>query len=301
MNYKQQNENEVIIKLDGRMANQMFEWAFARAFEAKNGVLPLIDNSKETLKLNHFKLMKDLKVIHQPLWNKILRKIIIFRNLRNKITELKFDLPVYTEQTYYKFDENIYNCCTPIYLKGYFQCEKYLNEVREQLLKDFELTKPLNNKNKAMLDKIKNTESVSIHFRRGDYTKEKIAKRFGNLGLQYYYDAVKEVVKISDKKPTLFIFSDDIKWVRKNVKFDYETVYVDINNGKQGYLDLELMKKCKHNIIANSSFSWMSAWLNENTNKIVVAPKFWRPFIESFQEEYDLIPNDWRRVNAYYN
>ena len=75
MKYKTQKENEVILKLDGRMANQMFEWAFARAFEARNGILPLIDNSKETLKLGNFTMFKSLKTIKQPLWNKFLRKI----------------------------------------------------------------------------------------------------------------------------------------------------------------------------------------------------------------------------------
>ena len=73
-------------------------------------------------------------------------------------------------------------------------------------------------------------------------------------------------------------------------KFNYETVYADINSSRQGYFDLELMKHCKHNIIANSSFSWWGAWLNENENKIVVAPEKW---IATLDSNYDIIPENW--------
>ena len=291
MKYIVQNKNEVILKLDGRMANQMFEWAFARAFEAKNGILPLIDNSKETLKLNHFAMFKELKAIKQPFWNKFLRKVIIFRNLRNRITELKFDIPTYSEPD--DFDENMFNIKAPAYIKGYFQNEKYFNDVREILIKDFKLTAKLNRANKKMLEMIKNTESVAVHFRRGDYTKKRVADYFGACSVEYYQKAVKTVADKLDKKPTLFIFSDDINWVRQNVNFDYETVYVDINSGKKGFFDMELMKNCRHNIIANSSFSWMSAWLNENPDKIVVAPT---PWTNDGTKNREIVPENWIKL-----
>lgn len=291
MKYIVQNKNEVILKLDGRMANQMFEWAFARAFEAKNGILPLIDNSKETLKLNHFAMFKELKTIKQPFWNKFLRKVIIFRNLRNRITELKFDIPTYSEPD--DFDENMFNIKAPAYIKGYFQNEKYFNDVRELLIKDFKLTAKLNQANKKMLEMIKNTESVAVHFRRGDYTKKRVADYFGVCSVEYYQKAVKTVADKLDKKPTLFIFSDDINWVRQNVNFDYETVYVDINSGKKGFFDMELMKNCRHNIIANSSFSWMSAWLNENPDKIIVAPT---PWTNDETKNREIVPENWIKL-----
>lgn len=292
MQYKPQKENEIIVKLDGRMANQMFEWAFARAYEAKNGILPLIDNSKETLKLNNFALMKDLKTIKQPFWNKVLRKIIIFRNLRNKITELKFDSMSNVVEKGYSPELSEHK--PPVYISGYYQNELYFKDIREQLLKDFKLTKKLNSKNEKMLEQIKNTESISVHFRRGDYTKARVAQHFGMCSTEYYKNAVKVIADKLNKKPTLFVFSDDIKWVRENVKFDYDAVYVDINNGKQGYFDLELMKNCKHNVIANSSFSWMGAWLNNNPNKIVVAPTPW--YNSDILNCDDIVPDSWIKL-----
>ncbi|MBR1617245.1 alpha-1,2-fucosyltransferase [bacterium] len=292
MNYKPQNENEIIIKLDGRMANQMFEWALVRSFQMKRNILPLIDDSYETLKLKHFALFKDLKLIKQPILNKILRKIIPFRNLRNKITTLNFEMPSYSEQK--QFDPSIFDLNAPCYIKGYFQNEKYFKDIKEQLIQDFKLTKKLNKKNLEMLEKIKNTCSVCVHFRRGDYTKTRVSNFFGICSFEYYKNAVDIIYQKTQTPLTLFVFSDDIKWAKENIKFDFDVVYVDINDARHGYFDLELMKNCKHDIIANSSFSWMAAWLNENPQKIVVAPTPWHKNVD---ENEDIVPSDWIKLN----
>ena len=281
---------EIIVKLDGRMGNQMFQWAFARAYEAKNGTMPIFDDSKETLKLTPFKLSQNIKTVEKPLWNKFLRKTVPFRNLRNQLTELKFDLPISKEDYYSKFSPALLEASAPVYIQGFFQTEKYFTHIREKLLHDFVLLKKADGRNKKMLYKIKNTNSFSIHFRRGDYTKNRVAKIFGKISKKYYYDAVEYIKQNTDEQITLFVFSDDINWVKKNIKFEYETIYVDINSGKKGYFDIELMKNCKHNIIANSSFSWWGAWLNENPDKIVVTPT---PWMNDINDNYDIIPNNW--------
>jgi len=180
-----------------------------------------------------------------------------------------------------------------ICIQGFFQTEKYFSNIRNQILTDFTITKPLNKNNQQILEKIISTNSVSVHFRRGDYTKERVAKIFGTCSENYYKKAIKIIQNKSEKNITLFIFSDDIKWVKNNIKFDNKTFFVDVNSGKQGIYDLILMKNCKHNIIANSSFSWWGAWLNENLNKIVIAPT---PWMEN-TENNDLIPENWILVN----
>ena len=290
------NNKDVIIKLDGRMDNQMFQWAFARGYEAKNGIMPIFDDSKETLKLTPFKLSQNIKTVEKPLWNKFLRKTVPFRNLRNKLTELKFNLPHFEEEVICLFQPNLFDIKAPAFISGYFQCEKYFIDVKEQLINDFQLIEPLSNANQNVLDKIKNTNSVSIHFRYGDFLKSRVAKNFGNLGEKYYQDAIKYIAENTNEPLTLFIFSDDINLVKENIKFEHETVYVDINSGKQGYFDIELMKNCKNNIIANSSFSWWGAWLNENPNKIVAAPSPVRPN----KPDYDRIPDSWIKCNSYF-
>ena len=95
--------------------------------------------------------------------------------------------------------------------------------------------------------------------------------------------------------PVFFIFSDDIEWCKENLKLPEECVFVDWNTGNDSYVDLQLMSLCKHNIIANSSFSWWGAWLNNNEKKIVVAPeKFYKA--ESNFNDSHLIPKTWKKI-----
>ena len=141
-----------------------------------------------------------------------------------------------------------------------------------------------------MLEQIKSGTSVSMHFRRGDYLKARNQKVYGSCSMDYYKNAVKLMKEKIKEDFTLFIFSDDPIWVKKNANFDCKTVVVDINSGKHGWFDLELMKNCNHNIIANSSFSWWGAFLNENSEKIVVAPEYWQA---NFKSNSDIIPENW--------
>lgn len=286
----------IIIKLNGRMANQMFEWAFGRAIMSKNTCKVLFDNSEETFKLNCFKLKDKIKFIKKPLWNIILRKAIPFRKIRNNITKLNFDnIENIEEASFCHYQPELLNITEPKYIKGFFQTEKYFSNIREELIKDFSLNIEMNETNRKMLEKIKNTNSISVHFRRGDYTKKRVADKYGSCSVDYYKNGIEKIAETLNEKPTLFIFSDDINWVKNNIKFNYETIHVDINSGKQGYFDLELMKNCKHNIIANSSFSWWGAWLNTNTNKKVIAPKWWLKELDS--SSCDIIPEEWILVD----
>ncbi len=140
-----------------------------------------------------------------------------------------------------------------------------------------------------MVDLISVDDSISIHFRRADYLKHEISETIGVQPLEYYYKAM-SFIKTKVNNPHIFIFSDDIDWVRNNLKCDLNVSYVS-NNELKDYEELLLMSKCQHNIIANSSFSWWGAWLNKNDDKIVVAPKKW--FNNSVINTKDLIPIDW--------
>lgn len=108
-----------------------------------------------------------------------------------------------------------------------------------------------------------------------------------------YYRAAIQYIAERVMQPNFFIFSDDIAWVRKNLNFNYPCSYVDINHGLESYNDMRLMSLCKHNIIANSTFSWWGAWLNSNSEKIVIAPKQW--FANGMPAD-DLIPQGWVKL-----
>jgi hypothetical protein len=111
--------------------------------------------------------------------------------------------------------------------------------------------------------------------------------------LEYYKRGV-DYIASKYPNPKLFIFSDDIQWAKTNWDLPYETVFVNNNSGDKSYEDMRLMSMCKHNIIANSSFSWWGAWLNDNKEKIVIAPEKW--FNDKRINQSDVIPEAWIKL-----
>jgi hypothetical protein len=105
-----------------------------------------------------------------------------------------------------------------------------------------------------------------------------------NPGEGFYQKALNIILEKTDN-PVIYIFSDDIAWVKQNVEFPYSTKFVS----EPDYIELFLMSQCKYNIIANSTFSWWAAWLNTFEGKIVVAPKNWH----NSKANKSIYPSDW--------
>ena len=175
------------------------------------------------------------------------------------------------------------------YFEGYFQCEKYFGAFRNDILGAFQLRDGLDKANAEICENMKSCNSVSLHIRRGDYVN--LTHIYGTCDMEYYAHAL-DIIAARAGTPNVFVFSDDPSWVRDNLKIKYPWTMVDINDGDQAFMDMELMRNCRHNIIANSSFSWWSAWLNQNPGKIVVAPKNWF----SNGRTTDIIPDSWLKI-----
>ncbi|MBE5962365.1 MAG: alpha-1,2-fucosyltransferase [Lachnospiraceae bacterium] len=174
---------------------------------------------------------------------------------------------------------------------GYWQSEDYFKDVKGQVRKAFEFPKITDEKNLSTLEQMRNSESVGIHVRRGNYLE---LSRYTNLGEIGYYDRALQYMNEHLSKPRYFIFSNDIEWCKKNLKVGSDAVFVTWNVDENSYIDMQLMSCCKHNIIANSTFSWWGAWLNKNPNKIVLAPK--RFFTIDSMDESRMIPDEWIRL-----
>lgn len=199
----------------------------------------------------------------------------------------------YIKQRYFHFAPNILKISDNTYLEGYWASEKYFQDIEDIIRKEFTFKEGPDKQNKKIINQIKKLESVSIHFRRSDYVFDKKTHDYhGVCDLDYYNKAVCIMAK-KIANPLFFIFSDDPKWVKQNLHLKYPTTIVDYNFRKKDYEDLRLMSLCKHNIIANSSFSWWGAWLNKNPDKIVIAPKKW--FNDPLIDTKDLIPDSWTR------
>jgi len=197
----------------------------------------------------------------------------------------------YLEKTFH-FNPEILDLPDQTYLDGYFQSEKYFNDIEKILRKEFTLKDPLPQKAAEIAKQIRATESVSLHVRRGDYITNKAASNFhGICDLDYYRKAI-NFIQHKIPTPLFYIFSDDPAWVKENLPLPTSATFMADHVDKD-YIELILMGYCKHNILANSSFSWWGAWLNENPNKLVVAPINW--FKDPGINTNDLIPNNWTR------
>ena len=160
------------------------------------------------------------------------------------------------------------------YYEGYWQNEGNFKTIREKILSVYTFPPFCDDNNCELAEKLKRQVSVSCHVRRGDYLKE---PGMCVCTLEYYTRAIEELNRRLN--PALYcVFSDDIAWCRDNLPGligKREIVYVDWNKGKHSFRDMQLMTLCHHNIIANSSFSWWGAWLGQQKDKIVMAPKDW--------------------------
>jgi hypothetical protein len=258
-----------IVSIKGGLGNQLFQYAYGRSIEL-SGKKIIFDTSffygnkarKDTarnFKLNNFNIeIKD----------NFSDKRHPFLNIYNKIKK-KFG-----------FEE-----------ENFYQSEKYFKKIENNIRAEFTLKNLMSNESLFWLKKISDTKnSVSLHIRRGDYIKNKIANKvLGTLPLDYYYNAI-DIITKKIITPEFFIFSDDIEWVKNNLTLNFPVYFVS-DQKIQDYEELILMSKCSNNIIANSTFSWWGAWLNSNSEKIIIAPQRW--FKDSSIKNEQIIPEPW--------
>ena len=276
----------IVVKLMGGHSNQMFQYAVGRNLAHRNNTKLLLDlswfdntnsvDSPRNYELGSYNIVENF--YKKTLTTRLAKKLGIMK--------------VYKESSL-TFDGSVLELGPNVYLDGYFQSEKYFKDGREMLLQDFTYKKTATGKNKELLEQIEQDPfSVSLHVRRGDYVDNKNANLFHGVKDSSYYDRALEILTKTVKQPNIYVISNDPEWCKENLKFSYNTYYVDNNDdATQGCEDMRLMRACKHNILANSSFSWWGAWLNNNPNKIVVAPRQW--FEDKTANSSDIVPKEW--------
>ena len=286
----------IISELNGGLGNQLFQFAIARNLSIKLNIPFKLDASiYNNNKVRQYNLdvfgcknsLADKTDISFFFPNRAKGIARILQTLKNK-----YYRPVVIEEQNFKFNADVLGYTNnKIYLKGYWQSEKYFNDIRLILLNDLKITMPLKKSNEVLLEKIQSKKSVALHIRRGDYVSNKtVANYHGTCSLDYYYNAINYIAQ-SNEEIVIYVFSDDIDWVKANLKTKHTICYVENN---MNYEDLRLMSSCHHNIIANSSFSWWGAWLNQSSGKVVIAPKNW--FINTEINTIDLLPETWIKL-----
>jgi hypothetical protein len=206
-----------------------------------------------------------------------------------------FDFNFITE-TRPGFDPAIAGVKGGVYLDGYWQSEKYFKGIRNILMKEFSLKNGMPEKMRELSRLINGTNSVSLHIRRGDYFSDpRVNSVHGVCTADYYSKAVDRMASEIDS-PRFFIFSDEPEWVRNNLKINFPMTIVADEFRGESFEELSLMSQCKHNIIANSSFSWWGAWLNAGEEKKVLAPKRWFNEGTVDYDIDDLLPEEWIKI-----
>jgi hypothetical protein len=295
----------IIVMLTGGLGNQMFQYAAARRLAHVTGQDLKLDHrwfswrsaakTPRCYELGVFALKAEAASAEESRWLRGGEASRSPKLVKRILAVVGYKAPAsYRKEMYFQFDPHVLQITGDAYLDGYWQSEKYFSDTEQIIRSDFRLKAEPHEGNAEILTEIQSCESVSIHFRRGDYvTNPQSAACHGILPLSYYQAAL-EVLQKQLVKPRLFVFSDDLPWVREHLRTDLPLCYVEGNGTKSAAEDLRLMSACRHHIIANSSFSWWGAWLGTNPEKIVVAPDAW--FSTHDINTSDLIPESWLRI-----
>ena len=250
----------------GRLGNQMFQFAALKGIARNCGFEYCFPPTKNENEWTDHQLFNPFKLTNTNQLN---------------VQFIDPDRPTVVEQSF-SFDEKLFNECPDwVSIQGYFQTEKYFENIEKEIKGDFEFRDEIFVPCKQMLSGL--DKPISLHIRRTDYVTN---PNHAALSLEYYEKALKEF----DKNSTVLIFSDDPEWCNQQELFSDDRFL--IAEGNSNYVDLCLMTLCSGHIIANSSFSWWGAWLS-NGNKVVAPDGWFKGSDNEHLDTKDIIPQDW--------
>ena len=291
----------IIIQMSGGLGNQMFQYALYLKLKSL-GKEVKFDSTSSYIRDNARPIQLAVFDIQYPEATK--KELIEMTDssmmLRDRIRrKLKGRKTKEYREEGFGYDPEVLTK-DPAYLVGTFQSELYFADIKEQVRQAFRFDhEVMQQETLAMKEAIKDTVSVSIHVRRGDYLNAE--EVYGEICTDAYYDAAIKYMLEKYPDATFYLFTNDLTWADffVNARPFANIVVVKDNTEYTGYLDMYLMKHCKHNIIANSSFSWWAAWLNNNQEKTVIAPAKWLNSVECkdiYTEEMTLFDSEGRLV-----
>lgn len=294
-----------IIRMSGGLGNQMFQYALYLKLKSM-GKEVKFDDINEYRGEKARPIMLAVFGIEYPraTWDEITPFTDGSMELRKRLRRKIFGRRAieYEEQGYY--DPKVLSF-ESMYLRGNFQSEKYFEDIKDEVralyqfptLEDMHLPDKLYKATRGCLNQIEGSEAVGLHMYRSDSRID--GELYDGICTEKYYEGAVRFIQDKVSNARFYIFSNEPKWVRGWVNaliqsqitegmsrdearaMEKRFVMVEANTEYTGYLDMMLMSKCKHNIISNSSFSWWSAWINSNPDKIIVAPDRWRCETES--------------------
>lgn len=278
----------IVVVVKGGLGNQLFQYAFGRSLSKKYNTVLKLDLSK-------YKWTPSRK--YGLKYFNIVENIATAEDIKYASGEYKYNEKVFS------YNPKLYNYSIG-YFNGYFQSEKYFGGIRDFIKKEFKLKNKIKCISDDILRDISKQNSISLNVRRGDYMSGSTGSTHGFCGLDYYNRAI-QYIESRVKKPVFYVVSDDINWVKSNIKTKNPLVYIAKKYEVYGdgnvindtdYEDLIAISYCKHHIIGNSTFAWWGAWLGKYKDKIVVCPTKWFNNNRLQSETSDLIPSEWIKI-----
>lgn len=265
----------IIVKVWGGIGNQLFQYVFGQYLHYKTGQIVYYDDSSYVSndKLRNSELRGlDTDILfnndclfsmYRGIKNRLLRLLFQLNPRHHFIQEFKDEIP------------EVFNTSHIYFFQGYWQDVKNYKWLKENV-SGFEL------RAKTIPEELKNIESsiigdkesVSLHVRRGDYFAPQNVGIYGVCDASYYEKALSQISQ-GNKDMEIYVFSDDIEWVQENIHLP-QPYHIVPNYDVPQFVYIELMSKCKHHIISNSSFSWWGAVINHNNDSVVLCPSVWR-------------------------
>ena len=290
--------------LQGGLGNQLFQYAIARALSERYQVNFALDRSwfaisQDGVTPRQFQLellnIPGISYSNSPFPKKPSR---LQRFLQNIVSSGPI---IHYQKNAFDFDPTLFNLRNiknrDLYLSGYWQGFPYIETIRPILQKDFELRASTSPHYQPYLKQIAESESVMLHIRRGDYIDSPSAAQFhGVLPLDYYLNAI-SAIQSTMADTHFYVFSDDLPWAKAALPKNLKMTFVENSMQADATVqELQLMRACKHHIIANSSLSWWGAWLKNNIDGLIFAPNRW--IRDDKQDLTNLLPPQWQQLSA---
>ncbi|OHE82816.1 MAG: hypothetical protein A2107_03645 [Verrucomicrobia bacterium GWF2_62_7] len=303
----------IIINIMGGLGNQMFQYAAAKRLSITHNTPLKIDtsnfdkctpNREHTLQLHSFRITAppaSRGEIAEYRKSGLKHKLCVASLLKalGLCGESGETPRVYSEPAGSAFKPEFLALGPKTYLIGYFNSYKYFDAVRQLLVEEFAPREEISDAARRILASIADSNAVSVHVRRGDYVADpNIRKDLEGVITERYYQNAVDYMAERVSHPHFFMFSDDIAWVKENLRPPHKVTYVDFNSPQRGFEDLWLMSRCKHNITAGgSTFSWWAAYLNPNREKVVVRTEKISSN-SAYNHPEDYFPPEWKSVKS---
>ena len=265
----------IIVQMSGGLGNQMFQYALYKQLVAMGKTVRMDDVSCYQDAGSRPKQIGIFPILYERASKEELIALTdasmkLQDRIRRKLTGRK--TKSYPEKQFH-YDPAVLQL-EDAYLEGCWQSEKYFMDVKDVLRDEFIFPEPEDAMNKKFLEQIKETNAIGVHIRRGDYLLPKYSSLYEGICTEDYYKRAIALMKEMQPDCHFFIFSNDVTWAKEQYQ-EPEYTAIDCNDEANGHYDMMLLSRCRHQIIANSSFSWWSAWLNPNPEKKVIAPAKW--------------------------